>query len=437
MFKLISFDVGIKNLAYCIIEKDNDRFNILDWDIINLLETKNDFKCCAPILSKSKKNVIVNECLEPVKHYLKLNQDNLGYLCKKHLSYCEILKEKHINKNIIDEVLVIDKKLKDHIKCKKCDSKAKYKLIEDHLCKKHYDNKKKLLNKYEIINLEKTKVNELSTDELKFNLIKKLDDIKRVILRVDYVLIENQPTFKNPKMKGLSDTLYTWFMIRGMQDKLVNNCNVSKIMFISPSNKLKDFLVDDVIDEQENDRDKYKATKELGIVGARLLLKKYDLMVWNEHLNNYKKKDDLCDALLQGYYYLNKDRITNRRKLNKNKKDDEDNNNEEENKILDINEVLDNIEIKEEKKRVIRKKKDNDNDNDNKPKKRNNKKKNENIDDKDKDNIIDGVEIIEEIINDERKELNLPKYEGEIEVKKTKKPFYRGKGGKWKFFKKK
>ena len=34
--KICSFDVGIKNLAYCIIEKKDDGFDILDWNIINI-----------------------------------------------------------------------------------------------------------------------------------------------------------------------------------------------------------------------------------------------------------------------------------------------------------------------------------------------------------------------------------------------------------------
>ena len=42
--KLLSFDVGIKNLAYCIIEYKNDKLDIIDWNIINLCK-KNNFKC--------------------------------------------------------------------------------------------------------------------------------------------------------------------------------------------------------------------------------------------------------------------------------------------------------------------------------------------------------------------------------------------------------
>ena len=41
--KLVSFDVGIKNLALCILETDNkDEFAIRYWDVINLCET---YKC--------------------------------------------------------------------------------------------------------------------------------------------------------------------------------------------------------------------------------------------------------------------------------------------------------------------------------------------------------------------------------------------------------
>ena len=40
--KISSWDVGIKHLAYCILEKDDsNNITILQWDIINLLQTNN------------------------------------------------------------------------------------------------------------------------------------------------------------------------------------------------------------------------------------------------------------------------------------------------------------------------------------------------------------------------------------------------------------
>ena len=62
--KILSFDVGIKNLAYCVIEvdtKEDKNHKILDWDIINCAET--------------------------------LLQGGLNVLCKKALLVINLLKE--------------------------------------------------------------------------------------------------------------------------------------------------------------------------------------------------------------------------------------------------------------------------------------------------------------------------------------------------------
>ena len=38
---IASIDVGIKNLAICILSVELDSFKILYWDVINLFEEKN------------------------------------------------------------------------------------------------------------------------------------------------------------------------------------------------------------------------------------------------------------------------------------------------------------------------------------------------------------------------------------------------------------
>ena len=40
----ISFDIGIKNLAYCILNNNEDNLHIIDWNIITLAEKKNKLK---------------------------------------------------------------------------------------------------------------------------------------------------------------------------------------------------------------------------------------------------------------------------------------------------------------------------------------------------------------------------------------------------------
>ena len=37
---VLSFDVGIVNLAYCIIKKEGEKFEILKWDLINIDDNK-------------------------------------------------------------------------------------------------------------------------------------------------------------------------------------------------------------------------------------------------------------------------------------------------------------------------------------------------------------------------------------------------------------
>ena len=46
MHRILSWDVGIINLSYCLIEynKDNKKWKILDWGIINLTD-RNKIKC--------------------------------------------------------------------------------------------------------------------------------------------------------------------------------------------------------------------------------------------------------------------------------------------------------------------------------------------------------------------------------------------------------
>jgi len=66
---------------------------------------------------------------------------------------------------------------------------------------------------------------------------RKLDKIKE-LLNVNEVLIENQPSLKNPAMKTISCFLYSYFIARGIADKTDDN-PIKKVRFISPSNKLK------------------------------------------------------------------------------------------------------------------------------------------------------------------------------------------------------
>ena len=77
MVKILSFDVGIKNLAYCLVEFENDNNKILDWGVINMMDkfTSASLKC-----SVSKKGSL---CGSEAVNYVNIDDKQLGFCNKK------------------------------------------------------------------------------------------------------------------------------------------------------------------------------------------------------------------------------------------------------------------------------------------------------------------------------------------------------------------
>ena len=174
------------------------------------------------------------------------------------------------------------------------------------LCNKHYKNliNKSTVAQKKIYPIKNKKVKDMTSNDLKLQLVKCLDKRKEQLLTIaDIVLIENQPTFKNPTMKAISDTIYTWFMVRGIVDSQLNNSSIKEVKFISPSNKLKEFDTSK-IDEADESK-KYKITKKLSVENTKTILASYELNNWLTKLLSFDKKDDLADSFLQGWYILN------------------------------------------------------------------------------------------------------------------------------------
>ena len=66
--RILSIDVGIKNLAFCLFEKSHESnyFSIKKWDIINLSQEDEIKKCCFieknEVCNKPAKYTINNLC---------------------------------------------------------------------------------------------------------------------------------------------------------------------------------------------------------------------------------------------------------------------------------------------------------------------------------------------------------------------------------------
>lgn len=311
--KVLSFDVGIKNLAYCVMEwndTDNQISNlkILFWDIINLLESYEN-----QIQTTNNLNCFSKDCNKKVKAFTEFNEKKYCF-CTKHINNKTDLLNPILEP--YDETNWIQIKNSECCKCSENPENPKKtkntktffsnETLNFVLCNKHYKNMIGKLNtaSTKLYPIKNKKVKDMTTDNLKFNLVKCLDQRKEILLNnADVVLIENQPSFKNPVMKAISDTLYTWFMIRGIVDKDINKSIIQKIRFISPSNKLKEFNQKSIEDASENA--KYSATKKLSVINTQTILTSYELKNWLNVLHSHHKKDDMADCFLQGWYVLN------------------------------------------------------------------------------------------------------------------------------------
>tara|TARA_Y100000768_G_scaffold388267_1_gene383151 strand:+ start:18541 stop:19407 length:867 start_codon:yes stop_codon:yes gene_type:complete len=280
--KIISWDIGIKNLAYCIMEENNNsNINcpviIHDWNIINLaIENKCDY---CDELASYESDILNNKykfCCFHKHNHKKLIEEKLKFTIETNNICNYFIKSRSCNCNKICEFGINNKIY----------------------CKTHYNQ---IVKKIKLSNLEKIKnnVNKIPIEKIKLNLIKILDKNKK-LLNVDNVVIENQPALKNPKMKAISDTLYTWFIIRG----IIDEPKIKNINYCSPSNKLK---IDEdnsvkLLSNTKNDTEKYKLTKQLAIIYCNQIIK--DDKKNYDFFNKKKKKDDLADALLQGIYFI-------------------------------------------------------------------------------------------------------------------------------------
>jgi len=308
--RVLSFDIGIKNLAYCVLEKnissdiEAEKFKILDWGIINL---SNDLEKCDFIIRNGSK------C------------DSVARTKIYHLGKVELfgnkLSQNSCQTHYVKMIPTVSNILSGDKKCYLCSNSASVVLSRTSYgwCDEHYNSKgiafvKKIKTKKIFVrNANKEAISEL--------LIKMYNNFNTHtnFLLVDEVLIENQPSLKNPTMKTISGIVYSYFMMKGIIEKSVSGSSIQNVLFISPSNKLKvnETLTDEIIgksstsgkteqntpiDNQIKIQDKhtYKLTKTLGIKYCQSIISSAE----NDILIKYKKKDDMCDAFLQAFQYM-------------------------------------------------------------------------------------------------------------------------------------
>ena len=273
--RVLSIDVGIKNLAYCLLEiNDPDgHFSIKCWDIANL-SSPSQLKCC--IKEKNK------DCMQQAKF-----KNNLNFFCTKHAKK----EDNGIRPNDLKLASIKKQNVTNLVKLA-----GKYNLDVQ---KPHRKNEilsiienytlSKFCHEIESINCKK-----LDLIEIGMNLKIKFNEIFDGITSIDYIIIENQISPIANRMKTIQGMIVQYFI---MSDIFVENME-----FVSAKNKLKE--------ETSHITTKYSERKKMSITKCKdILLSDYRFSNQETHFVNHRKKDDLADSFLQAMWYINENKL--------------------------------------------------------------------------------------------------------------------------------
>jgi hypothetical protein len=242
---IISFDVGIINLAYCILSPSaqggpsapggpsgpsapRGEFTISDWNIINLADGDPKLTCQTRLKS--------------------------GAMCgKKAALYHETPGAKN----------------------------------KAGCCALHGKGATGLLRNMTVDNV--------SEFELKKTLFQALDREPR-LLRVERVLIEHQPLKAREKIKGIGHALFDYYVLRGFID---GQCQYKDLQFIDAKNKLTVYDGPAITCHLKT---QYARNKWFSVEYCRWAIRQEAGLT--RFFDGFKKQDDLADCFLQGAWYL-------------------------------------------------------------------------------------------------------------------------------------
>ena len=390
MSKCIGWDIGIKNLAYCILDSkiyeiehgecdsdtfcfNNKKYNIVNWKDISLVSQlennmeeagevshiNNSMKCSAikekpkSKVSKNNKNKKIDNILEeplvnPLENPLENNSvcGKAAFYCKEEaimntsgvITYYGLCKA-HYKKiqathttinNVTDNVTDTTKSIRcPELSVKtcwniECNSKP-IKVLKAHIykgyCKKHINDMLKEKTHYvsDFLKINRAKTtSKFDINQLGNALFQELDKIKTTILDASNILLENQPVLKNPTMKSIQMFLYSYYLLRIMDDSSNQSSNQSsidykKIQCYCASKKLDLILflpeleqkrINEFIDKVNSG---YQKNKKMAIMMVESLLQKNTK--WLSFFKGHPKQDDLADSLLMTLHYFEKNNL--------------------------------------------------------------------------------------------------------------------------------
>ena len=262
MYMIVSFDVGIKNLAYCLLDKVDGKYTPVRWDVINL--------CGEPATcsGSTKKGVCGKKAAWTYKgeSLCGIHKKTCGapeapcdfykYEADKRMSKAAI---ETLRKNVGYEGPLIKEDLVQMV-------------TENFVLK---EAKGPSANDMDLITISRLLPSRIGGH---------VDPEK-----VEHLLIENQISPLAGRMKVIQGMITQFF---------VDKAGDVKIEYVSSANKLKDFDVP---------KRTYADRKKSGIEVTRKIMADDERMAkWYTTFESHSKKDDLADAYLQAAWYIRK-----------------------------------------------------------------------------------------------------------------------------------
>jgi hypothetical protein len=361
--RLISFDVGIKNLAYCVFsvdsssdkEEPSQKWSIPEWNCVNLIADQDSSNaavkfCCYKMKGKKKTDPdkICNKpakWLAPHSHVKQCAVVSLQHCLQNHsiptlssvgnegfsgetiedihgdnntqllkTSYCDlhakkhgeyiIPKKRHSTSHLTKLKLTELEKEYDSVCTVSVSGEPRLKMKKSELIErvaKYYESKC-FVSVFGANEKKKTKTAG-ETDLVTIGrAIRRQLDSDSSVDGATHVIIENQISTLASRMKTIQGMIAQYFIMR-FGDSV-------QIEFVSSHNKLKGFLLassssQPTQKEPDGKKTKYKANKSDGIIICRQFIDANpEMESWSPVFEKSKKRDDFADCFLQGIWYL-------------------------------------------------------------------------------------------------------------------------------------
>ena len=250
--KLVSFDVGLRNLAFCVMEgTTRSNIKILHWDLIDVMAEVNGHD--KPICIKCKKPA------------MWVQDATSSYMCTRH-------KPKSAKPQTKSS---LTKKTLDNLKIEALPfgiagttKKALVDGLYAHYSKTAWSRCAKSCKQGSVLDLAPA-------------IASAFEARKDMWKNADLIAFEQQP---DKRMMAAQGMMHMWFVTQGFKCKGISAVHkLTNIVTVQDATKT------------------YKGRKNTGIIHAAELVPTEQL---KQYMLKHPKKDDLCDAFLQGLYVL-------------------------------------------------------------------------------------------------------------------------------------